>query len=415
MLAAREARQAAERGNRADAFPPAVARRTRSSPATPDERRANLEGRTLLPHPEDATSRALFEQIQGSRPAGDQLPPSWATRPYHAPSASTRHVTGRISQEHLEALGLSQGNALQLLMLDRVLGNRESRAKIPKMHEQIRSLTESRLMGRRSKGRWDDLSSVLKQFVLWNAREGGEDWAAVNVGWKICWFVESKLLSGDVKPPSAYKYVKNLTQSCFEVGWAPDKEVTSAYMASLLNDGALRAEHQAEPATRENVMSAKQHLSENAFMGLWLAWKTASRIGEMAHLTPECFQWLGNLLSITFPYHKGDPHRLGTNIVIEPDPTLTFMLKKRLEWCPSGQRVTELTTAMAAAALAKVRGGLTAHSVKRGSLVTMLRAGVPLNLIQVVAKHKDLETLLIYLPRSEVSLALGLPSATQCL
>ena len=51
--------------------------------------------------------------------------------------------------------------------------------------------------------------------------------------------------------------------------------------------------------------------------------------------------------------------------------------------------------------------GLLSHNV--------LRAGVPLNLIQVVAKHKYLETLLIYLPRSEVSLALGLPSATQCL
>jgi len=368
-----------------------------------------------MSHIEDATIRSLFQTIQGSGPVGDPLPPRWATRPYHTPSASTKPVTGRITQEHLETLGLSQGSALQLLMLDRVLGNRESRAKIPRMHEQIRSLTEARLMGRRSKGRWDDLSSVLKQFILWNAREGGEDWAAVNVGWKICWFVESKLQSGDVQLPSSYKYVKNLTQCCFEVGWAPDKEVTGAYLAALANGGALRAEHQAEPATREDVMSAKQNLSENAFIGLWLAWKTASRIGEMAHLTPECFQWVGHLLSITFPYHKGDPHRLGTNIVIDPDPTLAFMIKRRLEWCPSGQRVTELTTTMAAAALAKVRVGLTAHSVKRGALVTMLRAGVPLNLLQIVAKHKDLDTLLIYLPRSEVSLALGLPSATQCL
>lgn len=40
---------------------------------------------------------------------------------------------------------------------------------------------------------------------------------------------------------------------------------------------------------------------------------------------------------------------------------------------------------------------MTAHSVKRGALTALLRAGAPLSVIQVIAKHKDLETLLVYL------------------
>ena len=45
-------------------------------------------------------------------------------------------------------------------------------------------------------------------------------------------------------------------------------------------------------------------------------------------------------------------------------------------------------------------------------MVTMLRAGVPLALIQALAKHKDLETLMVYLPRAEVALALRMWEAT---
>ena len=76
---------------------------------------------------------------------------------------------------------------------------------------------------------------------------------------------------------------------------------------------------------------------------------------------------------------------------------------------------SELTTARASAVLGRVRTGLTAHSIKRGALLAMLEAGVPLSLIQAIAKHKDLETLLIYLPSVAVAMAMGLHEATTCL
>ena len=77
--------------------------------------------------------------------------------------------------------------------------------------------------------------------------------------------------------------------------------------------------------------------------------------------------------------------------------------------------LSDLTTARASATLGRVSPGLTAHSVKRGALVDLLNAGVPLSLIQVIAKHKDLETLLIYLPKVSVAMALGLHEATRSL
>ena len=59
--------------------------------------------------------------------------------------------------------------------------------------------------------------------------------------------------------------------------------------------------------------------------------------------------------------------------------------------------------------------GLTAHSVKRGALVRMLLRGVPLAIIQMMAKHKDLETLLQYLPRGDVALAMGIDEGSRAL
>ena len=114
---------------------------------------------------------------------------------------------------------------------------------------------------------------------------------------------------------------------------------------------------------------------------------------------------------VTFPYHKGDPFRLGTAIPVDFGSWEPRILEHYERLLP-GERWTTLTTDRLTAVLGRVREGLTSHSVKRGALVTMLRAGVPLPMIQAIAKHKDLETLMIYLPRAEVALALRMWEAT---
>ena len=78
-------------------------------------------------------------------------------------------------------------------------------------------------------------------------------------------------------------------------------------------------------------------------------------------------------------------------------------------------QVSSLTTERAAAILARVNPTLSAHSVKRGALTTLLRANVPLSIIQTIAKHRDLEMTFLYLPRVEVALHLGLHEASRVL
>lgn len=347
---------------------------------------------------------------QGLRSRGDQ--------PYHAPSTSNRRVTGRVQQEWLRELGLEGGTAFQTLMLDRSLGNREVRGRLLHVElDDMRARSETRLLGRRSKSRWDNLSSTFKNFVIWVAEElRGPDLEGINVAWKIVWWVEAKLHAKHVDYPTARKYVKNLVQTSQESGLGVETDVTAAYKASLARDGALRSGSQAPPANKEDVTKSGSLLTPTEYLGMRLSWKTASRIGEIQYLMKEHFANMGGRLwAITFPYHKGDPFRLGTCITVELDESTHRDLVERLKWVPSGVSVTDLTTKRAAAVLNAVRPGLSAHSIKRGALVAMLHAGVPLQLIQIVAKHKDMETLMIYLPRAEVAMSMGLHHATACL
>ena len=361
--------------------------------------------------------RPLFHPEAPTEPSG-QPTLSGGTREYHRPSTSNRPVTGRVTDTLIRELGLDAGTAFQRLMMDRTLGNRESRGRRLNVElDEMRARSETRLLGRRGQSRWENLSSTFKMFVVWAAEVlRGPDFQAINAAWKITWWVEAKIHAKQIELPTARKYVKNLTQSCQELGLPVETEVTAAYKESLARDGALRAGHQAPPAEKTDVTQAASFMTLTEYLGLRLAWKTASRIGEMRHLMKHHFVNVsGRLWAITFPFHKGDPYRLGTCIVVNLDELTHKDLVDRLAWVPDGASVTDLTTTRAAAVLGAVRPGLTAHSIKRGALVTMLRAGVPLQLIQVIAKHKDLETLMVYLPRAEVAMAMGLQNATECL
>ena len=151
---------------------------------------------------------------------------------------------------------------------------------------------------------------------------------------------------------------------------------------------------------------------------MMLARLTCSRIGEMEHLERRHLKPHGpvedGLWEIEFPYHKGDPFRLGTVMTVYLGVWSPRIIR-HLDTLRSNQRVTPLTTARAAAVLARVDPTLSAHSVKRGALVALLMAKVPMAVIMAFAKHKDLETLYIYLPRAEVALHLGMHDASRAL
>ena len=351
-------------------------------------------------------------------PPGQGLSQRGPFRDFRLPSKSHNTITGRVTDSLIRELGLDGGTAFQYLMLDRSLGNREARGRrLETPLDELRARSETRILGRRSESRWDNLSSTFKNFVVWAAETlRAPDLEAINVAWKIIWWVEAKLAAKHIEFPSARKYVKNLVQTCKECGLAVEDEVTTAYKESLLRDGALRAGHQAPPAEKKDIDKTEPLMTPTEYLGTRLTWKTASRVGEMRYLMKHHFENIrGRIWAITFPYHKGDPYRLGTCITVELDEQLHLDLVARLEWVPAGVSVTDLTTRRAEAVLGAVRKGLSAHSIKRGALVTMLRAGVPMTQIQIVAKHKDLDTLMTYLPRAEVAMAMKLHEATACL
>jgi len=154
--------------------------------------------------------------------------------------------------------------------------------------------------------------------------------------------------------------------------------------------------------------------------GVWLARRTCSRIGEMGHLRRYHFtegpERDGKRLTIVkFPQSKGDPFRLGIEIPVGLSSEEHSYLWGWIRSLEGEQPFTTLQTGRADAIMKRVNPELSAHSIKRGALVDLLRAGVPLSVIQAMAKHKDLESLYIYLPRSEVAMALGLHECTQFL
>lgn len=396
-----------------------------------NRRRSSLQGdREVTPNTTDASSDVGVpaEDVRHlAVPAPPPAAPKWA-----APSRSKMKPTAVLPEHASESrLGFRAEDPFRELFLSRIEGNRETRARLPQRRETLIENVRDQLMGARSDGRWTNMSSAWKQFVAWIPILEEEGTIPFTVAWQICMFVQAKLdeppktrrtASGALEEvpsflhSSAHEMVKNLVQTAIQLGMHVDTVVTRDYKASLKRKGALRPTYQAPPATIEDIVNGLNHLSEEEKVGLMIAWLTASRIGEMQHLVGESFARGPNgLLIITFPYHKGDPYRLGTTIPVVVPPAWERAIWTRVRGLATSEKFTPLTTARAEAILQKVRPELGAHSVKRGALVMLLRAGVPLTLIQQIAKHKDLETLFRYLPRDEVALAMNLQQASMAL
>lgn len=278
----------------------------------------------------------------------------------------------------------------------------------------LEASAEERLGEARASTTWASYSSTFKMFLDFISAiepEDHPDWATL-----IIWFVEWKIERGDCKQMSTAKqYTKVLVPNLRLLGHPVNQEAIQEYRSALDRQGARVPANQAEPATREDIDRALTKCTESEAIGLILAWLTASRIGEIPYLiresleNPTLDQWI-----VEFPYHKGDPFRLGTAQVIRAGKYHT-RLRQYWDRLRPNQAMSSLTTDRAAALLASINPKLSAHSVKRGALVTLLRAGVPMPILQHLAKHKDIETLFIYLPRREVALALGYDAATAAL
>ena len=105
---------------------------------------------------------------------------------YKQPSTSNRAFTGIVTRSRAK-------NLLEIedLFLDRVEGNRETRAAIPTVDvQQMIVLGQDRLLEEKSNSRWNHLSSVYKQYTVWKENLGND---VPSEDWCIICFLESKM------------------------------------------------------------------------------------------------------------------------------------------------------------------------------------------------------------------------------
>lgn len=286
----------------------------------------------------------------------------------------------------------------------------------------VQSLMDSvltRLYSAREGSTWEGLASTWNQYVEFCGSNPVEDFGAE---WKMLLFIETKLENKTLQSlGSALTYMKRLTQIHDQLEIPYMKMVTAEYKSALKHQGAERPLWQAPPAEILDIHRCATLMTPDEYLGLLVAWRTASRIGDLnavlnEHLRLERREASGMYLwTVQFVKTKGDPFMIGQVVPFYLTEEENYMMTRHLASHPPSQKFTPLTTARAQQVLGAVREGLTAHSVKRGALIMMLRRGVPIQMIQWIAKHRDLHTLLIYLPQREVSLALGLHEATAIL
>ena len=137
---------------------------------------------------------------------------------YKQPSTSNRAVTRIVTRSRAKSL-----LEIEDLFLDRVEGNRETRAAIPTVDvQQMIVLGQDRLLEEKSNSRWNHLSSVYKQYTVWKENLGND---VPSEDWCIICFLESKMglinpqtQRGTISIQTAHTYAKSLIQIIFRSG-----------------------------------------------------------------------------------------------------------------------------------------------------------------------------------------------------
>lgn len=171
----------------------------------------------------------------------------------------------------------------------------------------------------------------------------------------------------------------------------------SLYLSGLRALGALMPLKQAKPIARESVLRiAAMNINPNFKAALLVAWKTASRWGEVQQLTGENFIFRSRTQIIIDWERKtkttrSDPYRASKYTVIEGELTEDiFLVVKDLT---ASQRLTTVSTERLGRFLKETLGnGFSAHSIKHGAMSHLVRLGaeglVTADQLELIAKHK---------------------------
>lgn len=237
----------------------------------------------------------------------------------------------------------------------------------------------------------------------------------------VLW-AETELARG-VRPQGVIQYLKDLSAACTHMG-TPLLHLKH-YKSALKREGALRPIEQAAPIPKEVayelIQTAINAHEDHIAVHLMVMWFTASRFDDVQKLQPTRLrperalndakhQW-----NVDYCRSKSNQFYLGgSSKMILPLP-LHHYLRDFLSRRALRTTLTECTYNDVDRFLKEKAPDYTCHSFKRGALQAMLQGGVQLPLLQAIAKHRSLETLLIYLDSSMVSEAMGMSNAASLL
>lgn len=236
---------------------------------------------------------------------------------------------------------------------------------------------------------------------------------------RVMIWCEHQIASGEIEIQSAYQYCKNISAGIQKMGGKVTGMET--YMQGLRKSGALAPNDQAQPISKEQMYRLLEFLerdgTDHERAHLLLMWFTASRYDDIEKLISKKvvkertledgrIQW-----NVRFDVHKGDPFYLGGSSKMVLPPDLSRFLEHFLGRRGPEESATAATYEQVNAAVQSLYPNLSSHSIKRGALMELLQSGVPLETLQVIAKHRSLKTLLIYLDSARVADAIGLPQA----
>lgn len=219
--------------------------------------------------------------------------------------------------------------------------------------------------------------------------------------WAITTFVEST----GTAPSTRLTYSKQLGALYHRLGHVTP--VLQMYQSSLRNSGALIPQHQAEPATQQQVefllKRAARDEDPRLVAAIFLAWKTASRWDEISRIIGASIllansqeiviEWLDRTKST-----RGDPFRATSWTVVRHDSSMASVAATLSELADD-ETLTDLSTEQMVRHLRRYpeTEQLTAHSFKRGVVDILFEKAANLELdgrtlVPLLAKHKSVLT-----------------------
>eukprot|EP00759_Apiculatamorpha_spiralis_P041163 PhF_6_TR39767/c0_g1_i1/m.59167 len=347
-------------------------------------------------------------------PRGEKGPQGLVTL---KPSRSTKKVTGTVLVETPERV-----QTMTDMFTIMHVGNRETRAKIPTSLpleiEELQDAAQARVAGARGEDRQRQLSSVWKQCAVFIQRLP-EETEEIDTSWKVIWFLEAKINMEAITISTAYKYVKDIRQILREMKLPHDPDVLTSALKSYERAGAMNPLHQAPPATRDVVEAAMQTATPTERIGLWLAWKTASR--NRRRTSADAGKSDLGASPITHPVSpaQGRPVQIGNGIGSNSRERKRSQIHERFGDTYQEQGSSEQTYrdnhSKNDGPVTDSRPKILSSLDQEGSSISPTQSEDSTKCHTSQAKHKDLETLYTYLPRDEVAMAIGIHEATRVL